>query len=152
MKKWRKYLTFALAVAMTAVFAGCGTSNDPGSATTSTPDSSSPDSSVVSDSGDGYPEHYLTAVVPFGPTSGTDGMSRTICALAEQYLGQNITVTNMAGASGSVGSLYVAEQPADGYTLLTGSESTSMFHAMGRPTWTMTISSPSCCICVNAVF
>lgn len=78
-----------------------------------------------------YPTKYITAVCPFGPTSGTDGMSRTLCTIAEQYLGQTITVTNKTGASGSVGSLYVAQQPADGYTLLTGSESTSMFHAMG---------------------
>lgn len=143
-KNMKKALAFGLSAIMTAaMFAGCGSGSGTTTAAAGTTGAEATTAAAAGTTGaeattaggsgseTDYPTKYITAVCPFGPTSGTDGMSRTLCTIAEQFLGQSITVTNKTGASGSVGSLYVAQQPADGYTLLTGSESTSMFHAMG---------------------
>jgi tripartite-type tricarboxylate transporter receptor subunit TctC len=52
---------------------------------------------------------------PFGPGSGTDTTLRALMPQVAKYLGVNIIISNVAGASGVSGALAFAKLPADGY-------------------------------------
>lgn len=65
-----------------------------------------------------YPTKPITLIVPFSPGGTTDIIGRLISAEVEQDLGQPIVVENRPGAGATVGSAVVANEEADGYTLL----------------------------------
>ncbi len=65
-----------------------------------------------------YPERPVRLVVPFAPGAGTDAMGRLVAQKLGEILGGTFVVENRVGASGAIGTVYVAQQPADGYTLL----------------------------------
>lgn len=65
-----------------------------------------------------YPERPVKIVVPFAPGAGTDAMGRLIAQKLGEVLGGTFVVDNRAGASGAIGTQFVAQAPADGYTLL----------------------------------
>ncbi|MGB6103337.1 MAG: tripartite tricarboxylate transporter substrate binding protein [Pusillimonas sp.] len=65
---------------------------------------------------DKWPAKPLTLVVPFGPGSSPDMMSRVIADQASQTLGQPIVVQNRPGASGNLGTSVIAKAAPDGYT------------------------------------
>ncbi len=65
-----------------------------------------------------WPERPIKIVVPFAPGAGTDAMGRLIAQKLADLLPGTVVVENRAGASGAIGSQYVAQSPADGYTLL----------------------------------
>lgn len=68
-----------------------------------------------------YPNKPVTIVVPFGP-GGTDTIARLVGQVMSEELGQPVIVNNRPGASGTLGSAYVAKRSEpDGYTLLLGS-------------------------------
>ena len=67
-----------------------------------------------------YPNRPIKMVVPFGPGSTPDVLTRDLAARLSAELGQNVVVDNISGASGMVGTQSVARAPADGYTLLSG--------------------------------
>jgi tripartite-type tricarboxylate transporter receptor subunit TctC len=56
--------------------------------------------------------------VPFAPGAGTDAMGRLIAQKLGEVLGGTFVVDNRVGASGAIGTQFVAQAPADGYTLL----------------------------------
>ncbi|QBY01291.1 tripartite tricarboxylate transporter substrate binding protein [Rhodophyticola sp. CCM32] len=64
-----------------------------------------------------YPERTINMLVPFGAGGGTDVPARFLAAELEGILGQNIVVTNVDGAGGTVGATQLSEQAADGYNL-----------------------------------
>ena len=66
----------------------------------------------------GFPERPVKIVVPFAPGAGTDAMGRLVALKLGELMGGTFLVDNKAGASGAIGTQYVAQQPADGYTLL----------------------------------
>lgn len=68
-----------------------------------------------------YPDRAIRFVVPFGAGGNVDGVGRLLAAAMGPLLGQAIVVDNRAGAGGSLGAGVVAQGPADGYTLLVGS-------------------------------
>lgn len=72
----------------------------------------------------GYPAKPVQLVVPFPPGGAVDIVGRTISKKLGDRLGQPIVVENKAGAGTVVGAAYVANAPADGYTLLISSGST----------------------------
>lgn len=74
-----------------------------------------------------WPDKPVHLVVPFASGGSTDLIARQIATELSKKMGQPFVVENKAGASGVIGSGFVAKQPADGYTLLMGSVST---HAM----------------------
>ena len=76
---------------------------------------------------DGYPAKPVQLVVPFPPGGAVDIVGRTISKKLGDRLGQPIVVENKAGAGTVVGAAYVANAPADGYTLLISSGSGSTF-------------------------
>ncbi len=65
-----------------------------------------------------YPDRPVKIVVPFAPGAGTDAMGRLIAQKLGETLGGTFVVDNRAGASGAIGTQFVAQSPADGYTLL----------------------------------
>ncbi len=65
-----------------------------------------------------YPERPVKIVVPFAPGAGTDAMGRLAALKLGEILGGSFVVENKAGASGAIGTQFVAQAPADGYTLL----------------------------------
>jgi tripartite-type tricarboxylate transporter receptor subunit TctC len=65
-----------------------------------------------------YPDKPVRIVVPFAAGAGTDAMGRLVAQKLGEVLGASFVVENRTGASGAIGTQYVAQQPADGYTLL----------------------------------
>ncbi len=71
-----------------------------------------------------YPARPIELVVPFPPGGGADVSARMVAQIAGESLGQPIVIQNKAGATGAIGSEYVARAAADGYTLLLATGST----------------------------
>ncbi len=72
----------------------------------------------------GWPSRPLTFVVPFTPGGITDSSSRLLAQKLGEKLGQQVVVDNRPGAGGSIGVEYALRQPADGYTLIYGTQGT----------------------------
>ena len=72
-----------------------------------------------------YPNKPIKAIVPFAAGSATDQIGRAFAAKMSETLGQPIVVENRAGVNGMLGADAVAKAPADGYTLLIGTNSTN---------------------------
>ena len=72
-----------------------------------------------------YPTKPIKAIVPFAPGSATDQIGRAFAAKMSEQLGQPIVVDNKPGVNGMLGADAVAKSPADGYTLLFGTNSTN---------------------------
>ena len=65
-----------------------------------------------------WPSRPITYVAAFPPGSNTDTLGRIIAQKLSESLKVPVLVDNKAGATGMVGSAYVAKAPADGYTIL----------------------------------
>jgi tripartite-type tricarboxylate transporter receptor subunit TctC len=65
-----------------------------------------------------WPGKPVKFVVPYPPGGSTDPMARLIAAKLTDALGQPFIVENRAGASGTIGTGFVAKSPADGYTFV----------------------------------
>jgi tripartite-type tricarboxylate transporter receptor subunit TctC len=72
---------------------------------------------------DDYPSRPITLVAVFGPGSASDTICRIIADKLSPVLGQPVVVEDRPGADGALAALYVHHQPADGYTLLMGTNS-----------------------------
>jgi tripartite-type tricarboxylate transporter receptor subunit TctC len=72
---------------------------------------------------DDYPSRPITIVAVFGPGSASDTICRIIADKLSPVLGQPVIVEDRPGADGALAALYVHHQPADGYTLLMGTNS-----------------------------
>ncbi|MDB5412851.1 MAG: tripartite tricarboxylate transporter substrate binding protein [Rubritepida sp.] len=66
------------------------------------------------------PTRALRLIVPFAPGGSTDVGGRLIAERMGETLGQSVVVENRTGAGGAVGVEAAARSPADGYTLLVG--------------------------------
>ena len=71
-----------------------------------------------------YPTKPVQLVVPFPPGGAVDIVARLISKKLGEHLGQPIVIENKGGAGTIVGASFVANAPADGYTLLISSGST----------------------------
>ncbi len=65
-----------------------------------------------------WPTKPVKFVVPYPPGGSTDPMARLIAAKLSDSLGQPFVVENKSGASGTIGTAFVAKSPADGYTFI----------------------------------
>lgn len=65
-----------------------------------------------------WPERPVTIVVPYTPGTSMDTLARALSPRLSQRLGQPVVVENRAGASGNIGTAYVANANPDGHTLL----------------------------------
>ena len=74
---------------------------------------------------DTYPSKPIKAIVPFAPGSTTDQIGRAFAVKMSELLGQPVVIENRPGANGLIGADFVAKAPADGYTILFGTNSTN---------------------------
>ncbi len=65
-----------------------------------------------------WPTRPVRITIPFTGGGASDIMTRPVAQRLEQMFGQPFTVDNRAGGGGAVGVGFVANQPADGYSLL----------------------------------
>jgi tripartite-type tricarboxylate transporter receptor subunit TctC len=73
-----------------------------------------------------FPTRPLKLVVPFPAGGPADVLGRVIAQKLSDSLGVAVIVENRAGADGIIGTDYVAKSPADGYTLLINTGSTTI--------------------------
>jgi tripartite-type tricarboxylate transporter receptor subunit TctC len=71
-----------------------------------------------------YPSRPIRLVVPFAPGGTIEAMSRIIGEELTKTWGQPVLVDAKPGASGNIGTQIVASAPADGYTLVFGTQGT----------------------------
>ena len=81
---------------------------------------------------DPYPTKPITMVVPFPPGGVADIVGRPLAAQMEKTLKQPVVVVNRTGAGGAVGMASVAKAAPDGYTILMGLSSISIFPVSDR--------------------
>ena len=74
--------------------------------------------SGVAGAQDAFPDKPVTIVVPWPAGTVPDVALRVLAELASEDMGQPIVVTNVEGGGGTKGMNYVANQPADGYTIV----------------------------------
>ena len=79
-----------------------------------------------------YPSKPITMVVPFPPGGVAEIVGRPLASIMEKSLKQPIVLINRPGAGGAVGMGSVAKGPADGYTILMGLSSISIFPVSDR--------------------
>src|SRR4029079_11390815 len=71
---------------------------------------------------DAFPTKPVRIVVPFAAGGGVDLTARILAQKLTERIGQSVIVDNRVGASGIIGTEYVAKSNPDGYTLLVGSQ------------------------------
>jgi tripartite-type tricarboxylate transporter receptor subunit TctC len=64
-----------------------------------------------------YPDRPIKMVVAWPAGGGTDNVARIVAKHLSDRLGQQVVVDNRSGASGQVGTEYVARAVPDGYTI-----------------------------------
>ena len=69
-----------------------------------------------------YPIKPVRVVVPYAPGGSGDVVARTVGIKLTEAWGQQFLIDNKPGASGNIGTDFVAKAPADGYTLLLGTD------------------------------
>jgi tripartite-type tricarboxylate transporter receptor subunit TctC len=79
-----------------------------------------------------YPSKPITVVVPFPPGGVAELVGRPLAASMQPILKQPIVLVNRPGAGGAVGMASVAKAAADGYTILMGLSSISIFPVSDR--------------------
>ena len=81
---------------------------------------------------DSYPSRPVTMINPFPPGGVADIVGRPLAALMEKSLKQPVVMVNRPGAGGAVGFATVAKAAPDGYTILMGLSSISIFPVSDR--------------------
>jgi tripartite-type tricarboxylate transporter receptor subunit TctC len=74
---------------------------------------------------DTYPSKAVKLVVPYAVGQGTDIAARFLADELGKELKQAIYIENRPGANGNIGAQFVAQAPADGYTLMIGTNATN---------------------------
>ena len=88
--------------------------------------------SLAAGAQESYPSRPITLVVPFPPGGVAEIVGRPLAAELEKSLRQPVVLINRPGAGGAVGMASVAKSPGDGYTLLMGLSSISIFPVSDR--------------------
>lgn len=65
-----------------------------------------------------FPDKPIRFVVPIPAGGSTDVLARDVATRLQQRLGKPVVVENRPGGSSSIGTAFVADSPADGYTIL----------------------------------
>jgi tripartite-type tricarboxylate transporter receptor subunit TctC len=88
--------------------------------------------SATANAQDAYPSKPITMINPFPPGGVADVVGRPLASIMEKSLRQPVVMLNKPGAGGAVGFASVAKAPADGYTILMGLSSISIFPVSDR--------------------
>ncbi|WP_238262161.1 tripartite tricarboxylate transporter substrate binding protein [Cupriavidus pauculus] len=67
-----------------------------------------------------FPTRPIRLIVPYAAGGGPDVQARKLAEVLARELGQALVVENKVGAGGILAAEVVAQQPADGYTLMIG--------------------------------
>jgi tripartite-type tricarboxylate transporter receptor subunit TctC len=94
-------------VAMAAAFTGLALSFSPASYSAKPAD---------------FPSRPVSIVVPFVPGGATDLVARKLADALSERWSSSVVVVNRPGASGAIGTEYVARAKPDGYTVLLGTQ------------------------------
>lgn len=119
----KRAISILMVVVLMLSLVACGNSNDSGSN-----DGGSNETSAL-----GYPKRAIEIIVPFGAGGSADMMTRQLANLMKDHVGKPINVINRAGGGGIDGMNYVAQAPADGYTILQITPSHAIAEALERP-------------------
>lgn len=65
-----------------------------------------------------YPSKPIKWIVPYPPAGTTDVLARIVAQWLSENLGQQVIVENKAGGGNNIGTEFVVNAPADGYTML----------------------------------
>ena len=71
-----------------------------------------------------YPSKPITIVIGYTPGAVSDLTARTVADGLNQLWGQPVIVDNRPGSGSNIAAGYVARAPADGYTLMVGTDAT----------------------------
>ena len=71
-----------------------------------------------------YPNKTVRLIVPWAAGGSTDSIGRILAQKLAEYTSQQWIVDNRGGATGTIGHAFASKSPADGYTLLLGTNST----------------------------
>jgi tripartite-type tricarboxylate transporter receptor subunit TctC len=88
--------------------------------------------SALAHAQDSYPSKPITMIVPFPPGGVADITGRPLAAMMEKSLKQPVVIVNRTGAGGALGMSQVAKSAPDGYTILMGLSSISIFPVSDR--------------------
>ncbi|HTN28689.1 MAG TPA: tripartite tricarboxylate transporter substrate binding protein [Burkholderiales bacterium] len=88
--------------------------------------------SALAHAQDSYPSKPITMIVPFPPGGVADITGRPLAAIMEKSLKQPVVIVNRTGAGGALGMSQVAKSAPDGYTILMGLSSISIFPVSDR--------------------
>lgn len=78
-----------------------------------------------------YPEKNLQGYIMWGAGGAMDNVTRAIVPIAQEHLGKTIILQNRTGATGAIATTFVANQPADGYSILFGAENPNLYKVTG---------------------
>lgn len=78
-----------------------------------------------------YPDKEIQGVIQWGAGGSTDTVIRAVTPHAEAVLGGKVVLQNKTGGVGAIALNFVADAPADGYTLLMGAENPLLYKVMG---------------------
>jgi tripartite-type tricarboxylate transporter receptor subunit TctC len=70
-----------------------------------------------------WPTKPIKLIIPFAAGGTTDILGRLLAQQLTKDLGQNVIVENKPGAGGNIAAEFVAQSPADGYTIMLASGS-----------------------------
>lgn len=69
-----------------------------------------------------FPERAVKIVVPYSPGGPVDAVMRALAAKLQMQWAHPVVIDNRPGANEIIGATVVAKSPADGYTILAGTE------------------------------
>ena len=97
---------------------GTSSASAPTSTAAASASAEAPSASVEPSLAAWEPTGPITFVVPFAAGGPTDTVTRLVAEPMSATLGQQVVVSNVAGAGGTLAAGQVAEAAADGYTVL----------------------------------
>lgn len=76
-----------------------------------------------------YPNKPIKMIIPYAAGQGTDIIGRYVADELSRRIKQSIVIDNRPGAGGNIGTQIAARSPADGYTLMIGTNATHAANA-----------------------
>src|ERR671922_2640187 len=71
----------------------------------------------ISDAASAYPDRPVKMIIPWAAGGDTDVVKRVFANHLQKHLGQPVVVSNVTGASGTVGAREAKTASPDGYTI-----------------------------------
>jgi tripartite-type tricarboxylate transporter receptor subunit TctC len=81
-----------------------------------------------------YPSRSIQIIVPFSAGGGNDLLARVLAEKLQKRWGQPVIVENKPGAGGNIGTEAMLRAPADGYTLLLGTNTMAIQAQLSKTT------------------